>query len=191
MSLTRFVKVGNISNLSDARYCAGMGVDMLGFRVIERQNGYMSPKQFQEIRGWISGPKVVAEIYGINDQKEINSILENYRPDFLELSLDELSFIKDTSHPVILCVSIKDLGNVENLLSGYQLSYILITDFKDGVVLPEDVPILIDMTSIDLEAITEKYAACGIALNGSHEISPGLKTYDQLADVLEQLDADE
>ena len=29
MPLKTFVKVGNITNLSDARYCAGMGVDML------------------------------------------------------------------------------------------------------------------------------------------------------------------
>ncbi len=31
MALKTIVKVGNITNLSDARYCAVMGVDMLGF----------------------------------------------------------------------------------------------------------------------------------------------------------------
>jgi phosphoribosylanthranilate isomerase len=81
MPLKTIVKVGNISNLSDARYCAGMGVDMLGFRVIDGLPGYIAPQAFQEIRGWISGPKVVAEIYGIDRSDKIPHIVENYAPD--------------------------------------------------------------------------------------------------------------
>ena len=65
MPLKTFVKVGCITNLSDARYCAGMGVDMLGFRAVESQENYIKPSQFQEIRGWIAGPLVVAEVYGV------------------------------------------------------------------------------------------------------------------------------
>ena len=41
MSLQTFVKVGEITNLSDARYCAGMGVDLLGFNVVENTPGYV------------------------------------------------------------------------------------------------------------------------------------------------------
>ena len=86
MALKTLVKVGNISNLSDARYCAGMGVDMLGFRVISGQEHYVSPELFKEIRGWFSGPSVVAEAYGIRSGEDLPFIIQNYLPDFIELS---------------------------------------------------------------------------------------------------------
>ena len=38
------VKVSSITNLSDARYCAGMGVDLLGFPIQE-----ISLEKFTEI----------------------------------------------------------------------------------------------------------------------------------------------
>ena len=56
MALKTLVKVGKISNLSDAWYCAGMSVDMLGFTVIASQENYVSPELFREMRGWFYGP---------------------------------------------------------------------------------------------------------------------------------------
>src|SRR6187402_1005196 len=104
MALKTFVKVGSITNLSDARYCAGMGADLLGFRVVEGHESYISPKQFQEIRGWVTGPKVVAEIYGITDAQTLTTILENYRPDFLELGVNEFNLLHTLPLPFILSV---------------------------------------------------------------------------------------
>ncbi|MFM1835376.1 MAG: hypothetical protein RJA04_63, partial [Bacteroidota bacterium] len=48
--LKTLVKVSAITNLSDARYCAGMGVDLLGFPL-----GKISIDQFTEIRNWLAG----------------------------------------------------------------------------------------------------------------------------------------
>ena len=41
--LKTLIKVSNINNLSDARYCAGMGVEMLGFSMDE-----LSIEKFKE-----------------------------------------------------------------------------------------------------------------------------------------------
>lgn len=190
MSLTRFVKVGNISNLSDARYCAGMGVDMLGFRVIESQNNRMTAKQFQEIRGWVTGPRIVAEIYGIQGKDEIESILQDYRPDLFELGLDELSRIGDTPLPFILSVSVRELDQLKSPSIKLKPEYVLIKDFRNDADAGVVSNVLIELTTIKLEDILPQYSEWGIALNGSAEISPGLKSYDDLADVLERLDAD-
>ncbi|HEY0656099.1 MAG TPA: hypothetical protein VGD65_23350, partial [Chryseosolibacter sp.] len=95
MPLKTLVKVGNISNLSDARYCSGMGVEMLGFRVIEGQQNFVSPKLFQEIRGWVTGPKIVAEIYGLTSPDQLPSILENYAPDYFEIDAAAFSILSD------------------------------------------------------------------------------------------------
>src|SRR6187401_3084647 len=106
MALKTIVKVGGITNLSDARYCSGMGVDMLGFRVIEGQDNYISPKQFQEIRGWVTGPQIVAEIYGIEKESDLAEIIAQYRPDYLELGSGELNVLKANALPIILSLKI-------------------------------------------------------------------------------------
>lgn len=188
MALARFIKVGNISNLSDARYCAGMGVDLLGFRVIETATNFMSPKQFQEIRGWVTGPKIVAEIYGIDNAQKIAAVLADYRPDLVELGWDELKVMNDLQVPYILSVSEADVKKAETLTN--KPAYILIKDFKNGVD-PGTIPLLLELSSLRLEDIDERYSDCGLALNGSAEISPGLKSYDDLAEVLEKLEGDE
>ena len=186
MPLKTFVKVGAITNLSDARYCAGMGVDMLGFATIEGQPDYLSPKQFQEIRGWVSGPRVVAEIYGLKQAADLNSILENYRPDFLELSITELALLPDSPLPTILRCTSMDLSQLDT--SRGNVAYLLITSDAQFDSLKAGIPVLIQLDSTDNLNVLEQYPTAGVALSGSQEISPGLKTYDHLADVLEQLE---
>ena len=61
MALKTFVKISAINNLSDARYCAGMGVDMLGFALEPTNPDSISPEKYTEIIGWLSGVKFVGE----------------------------------------------------------------------------------------------------------------------------------
>src|SRR5688500_2450084 len=89
MPLKTIVKVSHISNLSDARYCAGMGVDMLGFRVIPGIDHYLAPELYQDIRGWISGPKIIAELYGVTHPAQVEDVITTYAPDYFELSYAE------------------------------------------------------------------------------------------------------
>src|SRR5688572_188745 len=104
MPLKTLVRAGSITNLSDARYCAGMGVDWLGFNVIEGQDQYVSPKEFQDIRGWVSGPKIIAQIYNIPSTDALTAILDNYQPDFLELGMNDLKKFSALPLPFILAV---------------------------------------------------------------------------------------
>ncbi len=67
------VKVGQVTNLSEARYCAGMGVDFLSFPISS-----IDPKMYQEITGWVAGPKFGVEV----DNGSLSTINE-YKPDFL------------------------------------------------------------------------------------------------------------
>jgi phosphoribosylanthranilate isomerase len=188
MPLKTVVKVGNISNLSDARYCSGMGVDMLGFRVIEGQPDYISPKLYQEIRGWISGPKVVAEIYGIASEEELASILQNYQPDYLELGLREYIIVSPSvSLPYILAVTKDEFDTVKNLPGSF--AYLMVDEEDADQIKGLNEKTLLKITSGDnLLDNLKKYAANGVALGGSSEIRPGYKEYTGLADILEILD---
>ncbi len=59
MALITSVIVNGVNNLSDARYCAGMGVDMIGFNLDESQPGFMPAADLQDIAGWVAGVKLV------------------------------------------------------------------------------------------------------------------------------------
>jgi phosphoribosylanthranilate isomerase len=50
------IKVSGLTDLQDARYCAAMGVEFIGFNL---QN--TPPAKIREICAWLSGPKVVIE----------------------------------------------------------------------------------------------------------------------------------
>ena len=184
MPLKTFVKVGNITNLSDARYCAGMGVDMLVFKVIAGQENYIPAKTYQEIRGWVSGPKIVAEIYGISSPEELPSIVENFAPDYFELSYAEFVRLADhLTKPLIVRTA---PGELNKLKEAINVDYILMTDIPEQNV--SGIPLLLQTASSSIIEQTLNKGIAGYALSGSQEERPGFKEYAELADILEFLD---
>src|SRR5688572_20824571 len=185
MPLKTVVKVSNISNLSDARYCSGMGVDMLGFSVVEGQPHYISPKLFQEIRGWISGPKVVAQIYGLTSSSHLWDIIQNYAPEYLELSSAAYFELKSALN--LPCIVDGDEQTISNISERDNIKYIQLSD--PDIIKGSTYPILLKNVSADdlLKKIADKRIA-GISLSGNAEIRPGFKNYEDLAEILELLD---
>jgi phosphoribosylanthranilate isomerase len=189
MPLKTFVKVGSITNLSDARYCAGMGVDLLGFAVKEGVPNYIAPKAFQEIRGWITGPQIVAEVYGIHNVEQLAVIIEHYRPDYLELGLSELqSLASGVTLPFILRLTAAEEWN-SNLLSP---AYFLLppgSTHQEKIIPGYDV-LMSASTLQEVTTVLHKTGISGVALSGGSEIRPGVKAPDELAEILEALETD-
>jgi phosphoribosylanthranilate isomerase len=192
MPLKTLVKVGNISNLSDARYCAGMGVDLLGFKVITGQPNHLPARDYQEIRGWISGPKVVAEIYGIQSDEFLSEIITNYSPEYLEMSCEEFKKLKGKlTLPVILSVSKEEVSKVDLDTESENIAYLIIDGDAFGTIkeCTFPYPILLKVNSNkDLEKKLSEPSVSGVALNGSPEERPGFKDYSELSDILEFLE---
>jgi len=183
MPLKTLVKVGSLTNLSDARYCAGMDVQMLGFQAIPELPGHITPARFQEIRGWVSGPSIVAEVHGLKSSSQLDAIIEGYKPDYLELGLAELPYAAHVSLPLIV-----RLYPGESLDTVLRAAYALI-ELNDNRAFP--VPSIVRVsTPEDAQAAYDAQGVSGIALQGGEELSPGLKTYDSLAPILEMLEED-
>lgn len=196
MPLKTLVKVGNISNLSDARYCAGMGVEMLGFNVVEGVPNYISPTSFQEIRGWLSGPLVVAELYSAN-ANIIDQLIANYHPDLLELSVAELALVSNIDTPLILSVDKDSFERHHQQIQQHKhrISFLVISfsDYNNDFCreLEKDFDILVASNdTTDIITLTKDVNVKGITLLGGKEIRPGLKDFDALASVLELLETD-
>lgn len=192
MALKTLVKVGNISNLSDARYCAGMGVDMLGFTAIQEQPHYIDPKLYQDIRGWVAGPSSVIELYGLKSTDVFESILENYRPDLLEVGTSELQFLPE-SLQLQLVVKIESKGDLQSIITiKERIKNVIISELHSDLIeaASKHFSVLISLQSINGLQLLDKSEVKGVVLYGTQEIRPGYKDYGDLADVLEQLEVE-
>lgn len=190
MMLKTQVKVGNISNLSDARYCAGMGVDMLGYSVIPGQEGYVPEALYQDMRGWISGPTAVAELYGITPEVNLVAILEAYQPDFVEVSADELPLLEDLQGPQII-VAVRSMQDIDLIRSTQKrIQYVIVSHEHMDLIeqLRPDYQVLLAVDPDQrVSPLLEQWDISGIALRGTAEERPGYKDYDSIARVLEEL----
>lgn len=190
MALRSIVKVSHLSNLSDARYCAGMGVDMLGFDVLPESDSYMPPDIFQEIRGWIAGPRIVAELYGVKSREEIETAIRTYAPDALELSFEEYQrFHEFLRLPCLTLVShpsqIKETSEIcpSHFIIPEQFDYSSI----EGITRP----VLMRVTSLEsLKQNLGKGGLAGFVLEGPGDMQVGVTNYDKLGALLELLEED-
>ena len=84
MALKTLVKISEVNNLSDARYCAGMRVAFLGFSLDKTNSRFISPSKFKEITKWVSGVAFVGEV-APPDLPKVDQLLASYTLDYLQL----------------------------------------------------------------------------------------------------------
>ncbi|WP_421879499.1 hypothetical protein [Marinoscillum sp.] len=206
MSLKTFVKIGKINNLSDARYCAGMMVDILGFNLQEGTEGYVDPSTFKEISDWVAGVSFCGEFVNALPA-EIKLATTNYPIDFVEVQdvtiLEELS---EVDVQIIFKYLVEDKASLSQLAAQLELAaehaaYIIVSSTKPEfsneiqqklTEIDLDVPVLrgYDLSVANTPAIAEDEVFGGIELEGSPEDRPGYKDYGLVMDILEVLDED-
>jgi phosphoribosylanthranilate isomerase len=191
------VKVGKITNLSDARYCAGMGVDMLGFSVGGVHDS-MDPKKFKEITDWVSGPDFVIEWAGAALPGDFAEIIHPYNAGMVEINARHLKNIPSLHVPLVVSMEVEDWPENSELLrsSRNRIRYVALTSRNDGppdfavaAEIGREFPVLLGygVNENTLDALSDLPIA-GIALEGTEESSPGLKDYSHLSDILERLE---
>lgn len=208
MALRTIVKISNVTNLSDARYCAGMGVDLLGFSMDESSAEYVAPEKFKEIRSWVAGLYIVGETTSI-DAIEIERLLELYQPDVLQIEEPALlPYLSTFDCRIILKTDLSQLtlDQLESYFSSSQsdqVDYYLL-ESKGAVHLDDDLktvlrnlatryPILlgIGFTSATVGEILAELPIQGVALTGGDEDRPGSRDFGDLMDILETLETDD
>ena len=193
------IKVSNINNLSDARYCAGMGVEMLGFSMDE-----LDFDKFKEMRGWLAGVQIVGE----TDSKDILTIIdlvEKYQPDYLEVSdWENVIEIQRIGKPIILKVDFAT-ANLPALFQATKanVEYFLLENLDDFGVIDDatlsqldawsfQFPILLGFGIKESNAndLLEQTQLTGFALKSGSEIRPGIADNEKLMNILEILETE-
>lgn len=198
--LKTIIKVSNINNLSDARYCAGMGVEMLGFSMDE-----LSFEKFKEMRGWLAGVKVVGETDS-HDILKIIELNETYQPDYLQVAdFQNITEIQKIGKPLILKVdfSTANLPALFQTTKAY-VEYFLIENSDDFGVIDDSILSQLDAWSFQYPLILgfgvkesnandllEQTQLSGFALKGNDEIRPGFGDSEELMNILEILETED
>ncbi|MDW7693850.1 hypothetical protein R9C00_03755 [Flammeovirgaceae bacterium SG7u.111] len=201
MALKTSVKVSKVGNLHDARYCAGMGVDMIGIPVSEGMEGYIPSENFTEIVGWLAGVKYVGEITSVDVEK-----LGEYKLDYIEATTSaEVEQLKALGTPIILKLEevLERPAEVEELLAKYESEVaFFILELKEipsgaeegwlaGLSEKYSVWLKGAINVENVHEVLDTFSPKGLVLTGSEEIKTGVNDFDALADVLEALDTDE
>lgn len=204
--LRTLVKISNVTNLSDARYCAGMGVEWLGFAMDS-----LPVEKFQEIRGWVSGVQIVGET-AETDAGRIIELVQLYQPDAVQVAAPEVvSGLGVLGLPVLLRVDLAEQAvlNLEKDLRAAlesRSTTVVLENSGEFVRLDDDTRRAVDALSFQhevllgfgltegnvLEVLDELPHLKGIALDaGSDELRPGFKDFGELMDLLERLEAED
>lgn len=198
MALKTFVLISSVNNLSDARYCAGMDVDLIGFSFEENQPNYISETVYKELTEWLSGVDFVGEFQS-STVDFIGEKMSAYGTKYVEVSDASLvSGLKEAGFTVLLRLNLSDVVSDD----AYPADYLVLEDDVDEIsdqqieqirMLSKHNQVLLGFGINDhnVERLLQATNAHGIALTGGNEIKPGYKDYDELADILETLEVDD
>ncbi|GMQ23992.1 hypothetical protein Aoki45_06740 [Algoriphagus sp. oki45] len=201
MALKTFVKINHITNLTDARYCSGMTVNLLGFCINPEDPNFVSPEEFEEITGWLSGVEYVGESSGLPDE-ELREKLAKY-PGITWVEhdrLNQLLSLSDLGLSFIYKCNLDEINHLDQELKeklGPKSIYLHLTNIESAIEKQAEIRRLSEKFQViladgfnpnDVVEITEELPIYGISLNGGTEIKAGLRDFDQMAEILEALE---
>ncbi len=189
MALKTNVYISDVTNLTEARYYAGMEVAIIGFNANPASDTYMTSTQFDAITSWLSGIQTCWQ-WNMPLSQDFLTFLSQTPSDFIELTqIPEKEFINLIKKPLL--IRTKD-PKVYSYMSP-ELSKLIHGIIWEGPIdnLPElnKLSVYIHSTSsLNTEAFLKQNPNAGIALKGIPESKPGWNDFDQLADLLESLE---
>src|ERR1041385_6500820 len=164
------VKVGKVTNLSEARYCAGMGVDLLSFPISS-----IDPKTYQEITNWVAGP-----MFGIEVMKADLEKLIQYNSEFIYASTELIDHLPGDRKLVVSSADWASektqLINAKDRILFLELAIPSINATTESIIdeASREFQVIAKVShSKDLESIL-KLPIAGISLEGSSETKVGL-----------------
>lgn len=205
--------IRGINNLSDARYCAGMGADKLTFILDPNLPGHLDTKTVKELAGWIAGVELIGEfdqlssfeINGIAAECALDAVLlrsprsaeelaEIAPPVYMEITRD-FSITSEGSPPMGWVVGAPVTQDFPNSVKGWVIEL-------PTTLAPHTLPVLKAFSQeralwlgpgLHPEQARElaiQLPLAGLSFPSGDEVKPGLRDFDQLEAVFEALETE-
>ena len=190
--------IRGINNLSDARYCAGMGADKLTFILDPALPGHLDTKAVKELAGWIAGVELIGEFDQLSPF-EINAIAAECALDAILLrhprSTEELAEI---APPVYIELSPESAAGAQNQPTSVvgiivelpeEISAETLTALRS---LSQRQPLWLGpgLNPARARHLTQQLELAGLVFPSGDEVKPGLRDFDQLEAVFEALETE-
>jgi phosphoribosylanthranilate isomerase len=207
------IKANSITNLTDARYFAAREVEWLGFRLEPGADNSISVVAANAIAGWVDGVKIVGE-FEFATPVEIRELAAKINLDAIQLGMfvapeaaKELPgvpifreiVVERGSVPAILWERVEELAPwCEVFLLNFQKQGITWDDLKKDEPLRNLVKDLcgkhkvilgIEADSSGLPGLVNTLHPYGLSLIGGAEEQTGVKSFDELDDILDALES--
>lgn len=215
LSLLLPVLVRGINNLSDARYCAGMGADGLIFTLDPELPGAVTPELVKELAGWVSGVELIGEFTSATPYSVINEMVPRCGLNRVLLHLDrnnEVAFWEPASLKVPALIELSPLYIVDKyeydsltedggLLIPFPAGYALVSEVaynlssqssrKRAAEVATQHPLWLD-GHFTAETALQAFGLglAGLILPGGDELKPGLRDFTELEAIFEALEAE-
>ncbi len=201
------IKASQITNLTDARYFAAWGVEWLEFGLEPGQDHVVAPAQMAAIKEWVEGPKMVGKFSGL-DIELIHQSVDLLNLDAVEVSRFANLSALEISIPLFMSIVMEAYLTIEELThiltSNEAVNYFVLDFEKNASInnfrekfsitwlnnLAKQFPIFIrtDFHTYSLEEITTEIQPLGINLAGGEEEKVGLKSFEELDEIFEELE---
>jgi phosphoribosylanthranilate isomerase len=164
----------DVNNLSDARYFAAMGVDILSFKCINE----VDLLKILAIKDWVEGPKIAFEVDDIEISSHTQHFINKLQPDIVLLSpFTEYPNLSNTIYTTTIYPDIDEIdfqiikfSDVLNLAQFNQIRSVNNKSiFLDG-----------PLSNEQINTLTKNDQNIGIVVRGGDEIKVGIKSFDEL-----------
>lgn len=195
------VKICGLTNLEDARFCAGAGADFLGFIQYPKSPRYVAPEVAAAIIAWVYGPKPVGVF--VNEEADtVNRVAEAVNFALVQLHGDEPPEVcARIDRPIIKAFRITPTATVDHLrrqMEPYRehAAYFLLDthhptlwggtgatfDWQQARDLAADFPVLLagGLTVENIEDAMRAVHPQGVDLSSGLEAYPGKKDVDKM-----------
>ena len=210
------VKASQITNLTDARYFAAKEVQWLTFNFTEGGNNYIDPMKARAMFEWVEGPRIVGEFDGLTAD-EINFYTEGYQLAHIQVgNATMVEAVFDLKATSIIKEIVVDASMNAKILRGvmrpfaalveafqldfetHQLDFLSLKNGDFSLNLEDlkslcaefKVILAIDFQSINLDELLN-LNLYGLNLRGGDEEKVGIKSFDELDDILDELEIEE
>lgn len=188
MALKTLVKVSGVNNLSNARYCAGMGVEMLGFDI-----DAMPIEKFSEIRNWVAGVKIVGETK-TKDIDELLNKIELYKPNLVELADFDLAvelYRRSDIEVIFVEKTVKSSLNYTDNIKYLEFESIDNKALELFFSYAAEPYLLVSDKNLKENNIVLNGRKFGITIQSDIEERPGFSNFENTMEILESLEIDD
>jgi phosphoribosylanthranilate isomerase len=204
MSFLTNIKLGSVTNLSDARFAAAAGVTYIGFCFDPQSTNYIAPLKAKEIIDWISGSSVVAE-FGNQSLEEIRDITQLLNVDVIEvnnqllpdelLSLDKAIIKKIDVNQFSVEQLETEIATYNSVADGFHLYASSKPEKYDCNLLAElckaeRIIWGLELNTNNILNIIQSFKPFALDIIGGNEEKTGVNDFDELGELFERISID-